>query len=109
LRHICFQPAEARGWPEVKKKKEGWNLHTPPYYRCSNVYVFIYKNNIHGQVILDFSSEKNGMKESPIPQTVQLGRGTTVTEMSIQLKSIFKRTGCPALLPMAFELSSDED
>lgn len=97
-RHICCQPPEARDWPKTPEKK-GCNLHIPSYHCCSNVYVFIYKTNIHGQVILDFSREKNDMKSSPTSQRVQAGTWATITEMSMQLTSFSKCCGCPALPP----------
>lgn len=110
-RHICCQPPEARDWPKTPEKK-GCNLHIPSYHCCSNVYVFIYKTNIHGQVILDFSREKNDMKSSPTSQRVQAGTWATITEMSMQLTSF---PNVVAVLPYrqrcvsSFVLSSDAD
>lgn len=71
-RNICCQPPEARDWPKTPEKK-GCNLHIPSYHCCSNVYVFIYKTNIHGQVILDFSREKNDMKSFPKSTSWHMG------------------------------------
>lgn len=96
-------------WRKKKKKKAVTRILLLNLC-CSNVYVFITKNNIHGQVILDFFSEKNNVKASP--------KWHNLAEGQPQLRWAYSCRVFPnvlAVLPYChwcvspLELSSDED